>query len=75
MVLLAVKEERASNIQKLEYGIWSGEAVAFCPRCKALQTVWISDGTLMPTRKFNQIGSQVYHDCGSSQPCRLYYGW
>lgn len=73
MVMLAVKEERASNIQKAEDDIPSGEVVAFCPRCKALQTIWISDNTLMPTRKFYQIGSQIYHDCGSNQPCRLYH--
>ena len=75
MVLLSVKEERESNIQRVEYGSSSGEAMAFCPLCKALQTVWINEGTLMPTRKFNQVGNQIYHDCGSSQPCRLYYGW
>jgi hypothetical protein len=72
MVMLAIREERASNIQKAEYGVWSGEAVAFCPRCHALQTVWIDRNTLMPTRKFYQVGSQIYHDCGSSQACRLY---
>ncbi len=75
MALLSVKEARASNIQKAEHGIWSGEAMAVCPLCKALQTVWISDNTLMPTRKFIQAGNQIYHDCGSSQPCRLYYSW
>jgi hypothetical protein len=71
MVMLAVKEEEISDIHKAE-GIWSGEAVAFCPWCKALQTVWIDGNTLMPTRKFYQAGSQIYHDCGSSQPCCLY---
>ncbi len=75
MVLLAVKEKKASRIEKEEYSIWAEEAFAFCPHCKAFQTVWISGNTLMPTRKFIQEGSQVYHDCGSSQPCRLYYGW
>lgn len=72
MVLLAVKEDRSSNIQKAEYGVWSGEAVAVCPQCKALQTVWIDGNTLMPTRKFIQEGSRIYHDCGSRRPCRLY---
>jgi hypothetical protein len=72
MVMLAFKEGRISGIQKAEYGIWSGEAVAFCPRCKALQTVWLDGNTLMPTRKFYQLGNQIYHDCGSSQPCSLY---
>jgi hypothetical protein len=73
MVLLAVRERKVSDIQKVD-DVWSGEAVAFCPHCKALQTIWFNDGTLMPTRKFNQIGSQIYHDCGSGQPCRLYHG-
>jgi hypothetical protein len=72
MVMLAVKEEKTSGIQKAEYATWSGEATAFCPRCKALQTVWIDGNTLMPTRKFYQVGSRIYHDCGSSQPCCLY---
>jgi hypothetical protein len=72
MVLPAVKEEKASNIQRAEHGTWSGEVMAFCPQCKALQTIWINEGTLMLTRKFIQAGSQIYHDCGSDQPCRLY---
>ncbi len=72
MVLLAGKEERIPNIQKVEYGIRSGEAVAFCPQCKALQTIWISSGRLTPTRKFTQERNQIYHDCGSSQSWCLY---
>ncbi|MBA7616868.1 hypothetical protein ES703_24170 [subsurface metagenome] len=75
MASLAVKEERVSDIQKAGNGTWSGEAVAFCPQCKVIQTVWINDSTLIPTCKFNQIGSQIYHDCGSNQPCRLYHSW
>ena len=75
MVLLVGKEDESYNIQKAEYGVWSGEAVAFCPECKALQTVWIDSNTLMPTRKFFQEGNLIYHDCGSSQPCRLYLSW
>jgi hypothetical protein len=72
MVMLAIKKERVSNIRKAEYGAWSGEAVAFCPCCKAFQTVWLDGNTLMPTQKFYQFGSQIYHDCGSSKPCCLY---
>lgn len=72
MPLLTVKEREASNIEELSGVAWSGEAVAFCPQCKALQTIWISDDKLMPTRKFFQVGNHIYHDCGSSQPCRLY---
>ena len=73
MVLTAVKEEKANSILKAEYGAQPGEALAFCPSCKALQTVWVKDGILMPTRKFIQAGRHVYHDCGSGRPCRLYH--
>ena len=49
------------------------EIVVFCPGCKTLETVWLNDGHLMPTRKFKQLGKQVFHDCGTSKPCRLYH--
>ena len=47
------------------------ELVAFCPNCKAFETLWFSDDSLVPTRKFLQIGRRVYHDCGSDEACRL----
>jgi hypothetical protein len=34
--------------------------------------LWLNDGRLMPTRKFKQQGEQVFHDCGTPEPCRLY---
>jgi hypothetical protein len=34
--------------------------------------LWFSNGWLMPTRKFSQVNSELYHDCGSQEPCRLY---
>jgi hypothetical protein len=37
------------------------EAVVFCPGCKTLETLWFNNGSLMPTRKFNQQGEQVFH--------------
>jgi hypothetical protein len=75
MPLLAVKERKPYNIDELTHGAWSGEAVVFCPGCKALQTVWVSGDKLTPTRKFIQKGNNIYHDCGSSQPCYLYHSW
>ncbi len=75
MVLLDVKEREISDSRKADCGVVSGEITAFCPQCKALQTVCIEDDTLVPTRRFFQAGSRIYHDCGSSQPCRLYAGW
>jgi 5-methylcytosine-specific restriction endonuclease McrA len=67
--------ERGTRISKTTQGNKSyktEEAMAFCPQCKALQTVWLDGGALMPTRKFIQVGKNVYHNCGSRQPCRLY---
>ena len=49
------------------------EVIIVCPKCKTLETLWFSRGVLVPTRKFRQMGSQVYHDCGSTEPCCLYH--
>ncbi|MFH0846544.1 MAG: hypothetical protein V1894_00595 [Chloroflexota bacterium] len=75
MTLVLVREEEPSILENVKNGLWSGEAVVFCPSCKALQTVWMNGTTLVPTRKFIQAGSEIFHDCGSGEPCRLYYGW
>ena len=48
------------------------ELLVFCPKCKVLEILWFDNGYLMKTRKFDQTDGQVYHDCGSNQPCRLY---
>ena len=48
------------------------EVVAFCPKCKTLETLYLSSGQLTPTRKFGQNNSHIYHDCGSIKPCQLY---
>jgi hypothetical protein len=50
------------------------ELVVFCPACKAIQTVYFTLEMMMPTRKFRQENGQVYHDCGSTLPCRVYRG-
>lgn len=49
------------------------EVIVVCPKCKTLETLWLSAGFLVPTRKFIQRGRQVYHDCGSDQPCTFYH--
>lgn len=72
MTLVAVREEERAEIRGLNQQA-TGDVVVFCPKCKALQTVQISGNRLMPTRKFYQRGAYVYHDCNSTQPCRLYY--
>ncbi len=48
------------------------ELLVFCPKCKALETLWFDNGYLMQTRKFDQNDGRVYHDCGSEEACRLY---
>ena len=48
------------------------EVMVFCPSCKAFETVWFTQNVLNQTRKFTQYGNHIYHDCGSTAPCRLY---
>lgn len=48
------------------------EVVAHCPGCKTLESVFFNGRWLMQTRKFSQQGEQVFHDCGTVEPCRLY---
>lgn len=51
------------------------EFIAQCPSCKTIETVSInSNSRLIATRKFYQSGRNVYHKCGSTQPCRLFRG-
>ena len=49
------------------------EVIVICPKCKTLETLWLTAGFLVPTRKFKQNGNQVYHDCGSDEPCNFYH--
>jgi hypothetical protein len=48
------------------------EVVAFCPGCKTLETLYLSNGQLTPTRKFIQNDGHIYHVCSSIKPCQLY---
>jgi hypothetical protein len=48
------------------------EVMAFCPACKAFETVYLNNGKLNQNHKFTQFGNHIYHDCGSNTPCRLY---
>ena len=48
------------------------EVMVLSPACKTFETVWVNNGKLNQNRKFTQYGSHIYHDCGSSEPCRLY---
>ncbi len=50
----------------------SKDLIAYCPGCKALETVSVSSQGLLATGRFVQRGGKVYHHCGSETPCRLY---
>jgi hypothetical protein len=49
------------------------EFIVVCPKCKTLETLWFAAGFLVPTRKFRQSSNQVYHDCGSIEPCSFFH--
>ena len=74
MLLAPAKERQSYAIGKARADVPLAEAevVAYCPVCKAFQTLWFTGGRLIQTRKFSQYGEQVYHDCGSNKPCHLY---
>lgn len=73
--MIAVKEERVTRAREKRHVAEPVEVMAFCPGCKAFQTVWLNENRLMSTRRFTQEGSRVYHNCGSEQACHLYYSW
>jgi hypothetical protein len=75
MAMQTVKNKKVTGGLRLESDLDSGEAMVVCPQCKAIQEIWIQDGILLPTRKFRQIGNNIYHDCGSKLPCRVYRDW
>jgi len=63
------------NITKKTGQIIAAEAdefMVFCPKCGTLETVWFVENMLVPTPKFSQEDTRVYHDCGSDKSCHLY---
>lgn len=74
MVLVSAQQPRTQSLSRtVVHSVpYVHELVAFCPGCKTLETLWFSNGGLMQTRKFIQQGEQVFHDCGTPEPCRLY---
>jgi RecG-like helicase len=69
---IASKKQTGLNETVPKRPISSNEIVAFCPKCKTLETLYLEGANLAQTQKFNQRGNQIYHDCGSDKPCRLY---
>jgi hypothetical protein len=71
MSQVVTKEQEMSLVEKVTAGAVVEEVMAYCPACKAFQTLWFTKDQMTPTRKFSQRDGQVYHDCGSVKPCRL----
>ncbi|MBI4303682.1 MAG: hypothetical protein HY665_05040 [Chloroflexi bacterium] len=72
MTVLLTQQETRSKAAMPSRPTRVKELAALCPRCHAFETLpFIGDG-LVQTRKFVQVGNQIYHDCGSNEPCRLY---
>lgn len=74
MPLLLAKEQRTGTGKRIwqRLAVRVDEVIAFCPKCKTLETLFFEGFRLTPTQKFIQKGSQIYHDCGSDEPCFLY---
>lgn len=48
------------------------EFIAQCPGCKTIETIYLSNGELISTRKFYSDDTHIYHKCGSGEACSLY---
>ena len=72
MAISSSNEQTILDALVEELNILTDEVMVFCPSCKAFQTLWFKKGVLIQTRKFTQFGKQIYHDCGTTEPCRLY---
>jgi hypothetical protein len=72
---IVLTQLRQSSSKKETVQIKAAEAdefMVFCPKCGTLETVWFVENMLVPTPKFSQEDTRVYHDCGSDTSCHLY---
>ena len=72
---IVLTQPRQSSSKKETVRIISTEAnefMAFCPKCGTLETVWFVENMLVPTPKFSQEDTRVYHDRGLDKSCHLY---
>jgi hypothetical protein len=72
LTLIKKLESKTSEPMVMDASAGEHELVVFCPKCKALETLWFTNGRLVPALKFSQVNGELYHDCGSQEPCRLY---
>ncbi len=48
------------------------DVLAVCPGCKTIETICFVGNTMERTSRFRQVDGNVYHDCGTVIPCRLF---
>ncbi len=68
---MRIKTRKNSN-RKHAFAPSDNEVIALCPSCKALQPITVTSEGVVQTRRFVREGNNIYHDCGSHQPCRLF---
>jgi len=70
----SVTQRRKGNTDKINWldDAPSTELMAFCPGCKALETLSFGSRGMMRTSRFALKDGKVYHHCHSGVPCRLY---
>ena len=73
MTITAAREAKGTAVGVRTHHNEAEEVMVYCKQCKALQTIWLNGTTMLPTQKFTQQGDYIYHNCGSNQPCRLYF--
>lgn len=71
-LLLELKKHKTPKQARNNNPLYYEEYVIFCPHCKNMETIWIGNGSIQKERRYRQRNGQLYHDCGSTQPCRLY---
>ena len=47
------------------------KVMAFCPECGDFASLSFTRQGLVATPEYIQAHSQIYHQCGSEEPCRL----
>ena len=48
------------------------EYMVQCPACKTLETLFFTNGQLIPNRRFFAWNDKIYHACGTDRPCRIF---
>jgi transcription elongation factor Elf1 len=74
MSVVLIQSRKRNNTKNIGRRIATeNEFIIFCPKCNAFETVCLVEDMLVPTKKYIQVGTRIYHDCGSDKPCYLYH--